>query len=65
MTRQEMLEQIRQHLEPLDDEGLESVLQIVMRMQPLDALGRPTLPEQKAVKLDAVIEDLKEDLHGE
>ena len=65
MTRQETLEQIQQHLETLDDEGLESVLQVVMRMQPLDALGKPTLPEQKAVKLDAVIEELKEDLHSE
>jgi hypothetical protein len=63
MTRQETLEQIQQQLETLDDEALESVLQVVIRMQPLDALGKPTLAEHKAVKLDAVIEELKEDLH--
>lgn len=65
MTRQEMLEQIRQNVETLDDEGLESVLQVVMRMQPLDALSKPTIAEHQAIKLDAVIEELKEDFHNE
>lgn len=65
MTRQETLEQIQQQLDTLDDEALEGVWQVVMRMQPLDALGKPRLAEHKAVKLEAVIEELKEDLHDE
>jgi hypothetical protein len=63
MKRQEVLEQIQRQLETLDDEALESVLEILEHMQPVDAWDRQIAADSKAGKFDALIEEIKENYY--
>lgn len=63
MTRQETLEQIQQQLETLDDDALESVLEILERMQPMDAWDRQIAADSRAGKFDALIEEIKDNYY--
>ena len=63
MTRQKTLEQIQKNLETLDDEGLESVLEFLELMQPMDAWDKQIAADSRAGKFDALIEDIKNDYY--